>query len=128
MRRAAALALLAAVASCAKPPPPAAPKPTPRPAVSDMRFRGVARLVVSHSPFCPRSGPRVYEVRNGAVTLSYQSEGRRRVPLTAQIQSDGSFAASDGEGRLQGRLANRTLEMTIISPYCEHFWTMHAVS
>ena len=127
MRRVAALALLATVAGCAKPAPPPI-RVAPQPVVSDMRFRGVTRLVVGHSPFCPRSGPRVLEVRNREVTLSYQATGRQRVPLTAQIQSDGSFVATDGEGRLQGRFTNRTLEMTISSPYCEHFWSMREVS
>ena len=38
-------------------------------------------LIRSNNRFCPRSGPRVYEVQNGQITLSYQGVGRARVPL-----------------------------------------------
>src|SRR5205807_2560968 len=66
------------------------------------RYRGTARLVQSNNRFCPRSGPRVYELQNGQIELSYQGPGRTRVPLTAPIQPDGTFDVSDGQGRLQG--------------------------
>jgi len=91
----------------------------------DGRYRGTARLVRADGRFCPRSGPRVFEVQGGAVTLSYQGPGRERVPLSAPIQGDGSFDISDGQGRLQGHAAGGELEMTIASQYCEHHWTMH---
>ena len=128
MRPASALSLLLGVAACASPPPPASQGPPPGPPSGiEGRYRGTARLVRSDSQFCPRSGPRVYEVQNGVVTLSYQGEGRRRVPITAPIQPDGTFDVSDGEGRLQGQVSNGALEMTIASQYCEHRWTMHLI-
>ncbi|HYZ64399.1 MAG TPA: hypothetical protein VE650_18265 [Acetobacteraceae bacterium] len=124
-RRGVALALALGVAACSKPQPvPVQAAPTPPPPGVEGRYRGTARLVRSANRFCPRSGPRVYEVENGVVTLSYQGEGRTRVPLTAPIQGDGTFDVSDGEGRLQGRVGDGTLEMTIASRQCEHRWTM----
>ncbi len=128
MRRAAALLLLAGLASCGKPQPIVLqPQASPPPGV-DTRYRGTARLVRADNRFCPRSGPRVYEVQNGAVTLSYQAAGRARVPLTAEIRPDGTFETSDGEGRLQGQLVNGVLEMTISSRFCEHRWTMRPIT
>lgn len=129
--RAAALLLTLGFAGCAQPKPAAveaqAPPASPPPPGIEGRYRGTARLIYSNNRFCPRSGPRVYEVQNGAVTLSYQGAGRRRVPLTAPIQSNGDFDASDGEGRLQGHLGDGTLVATIASQYCEHRWTMRQV-
>ena len=125
--RVAAVLLAAGLAACSKPQPIVLQPPPAAPAGIEGRYRGTARLVRSTNRFCPRSGPRVYEVQNGVVTLSYQGEGRTRVPLTAPIQPDGSFDVSDGEGRLQGRLANGTLEMTIASRACEHRWTMRPI-
>lgn len=91
---------------------------------TDGRYRGTARLIRADNRFCPRSGPRVYEVREGVVTLSYQGQGRARIPLTAPIQGDGSFDVSDGEGRLQGRVDSGGMTATIASQTCEHHWTM----
>ena len=125
----AALAILAlALAGCASKPPPVVAQPPPGPPAGvDGRYRGTARLVRSDNRYCPRSGPRVYEVQNGFVTLSYQGPGRERVPLTATINPNGDFDTSDGEGRLQGHLGNGTLTMTIASQYCEHHWTMNLI-
>ncbi len=91
-------------------------------------YRGTARLIRSDNRYCPHSGPRSYQVKNGAVTLAYQGAGRQRVPLTAPIQSNGDFDISDGEGRLQGHAADGALTMTIASQYCEHYWTMRLVN
>ncbi|MBV8913558.1 MAG: hypothetical protein JOZ05_11030 [Acetobacteraceae bacterium] len=129
MRRLAAMALAAGLAACSKPQPPVVQTPAPSPPAGiEGRYRGTARLLrATNNRFCPRSGDRVYEVQNGEISLSYQGPGRTRVPLTAPIQPDGSFDVSDGEGRLQGHIANGTLELTIASQYCEHHWTMRAV-
>lgn len=101
-------------------PPPGAP------AGADGRYRGTARLVRGNQ-FCPRSGPRTYEVQGGAVSLAYSAGGRSRVPLTAQILSDGTFNTTDGAGVLNGQLSNGTLEISITSQQCEHRWTMRHV-
>ena len=37
------------------------------------------------------------------------------------------FDVSDGEGRLQGQVANGSLEATIASAACEHRWTMRLI-
>lgn len=92
------------------------------------RYRGTARLIRSDNRFCPRSGPRVYELQNGTVTLSYQGGGRTRIPLTAPIGSNGDFDTSDGQGRLEGKVDNGALTMTIASQYCEHHWTMRLIN
>ena len=123
--RLAALLLLAGLAGCGGSRPITLQTPAPPPAGVDGRYRGTARLVHAAGRFCPRSGPRVYEVQNGTVTLSYQGQGRNRVPLSAPIGPDGNFDVSDGEGRLQGHAADGELEMTIASQSCEHHWTMH---
>lgn len=123
-----ATGLAAGLAGCGKPQAIVLQPPPGPPAGIDGRYRGTARLVQSANRYCPRSGPRVYEVQNGTITLSYQAEGRRRVPLTATVQPDGNFDTSDGEGRLQGRLGNGVLEMTIASRFCEHRWTMHPIT
>ena len=125
-------AILAAsllVAGCAtRRPEPIVLRPPPGPPSGvEGRYRGTARLVRSDNRYCPRSGPRVYELQNGAVTLSYQGAGRARIPLTAPIEPNGDFDISDGQGRLQGRAANGTLTMTIGSEYCEHHWTMRLI-
>ena len=126
----AAPALLAlALASCAgKPPPPPAPQAPPSPPSGiEGRYRGTARLVRADNRYCPRSGPRVYELQNGVVTLSYQGAGRQRVPLTAPVQPNGDFDVSDGDGRLKGHVADGNLELTIASQSCEHYWSMRLV-
>ena len=92
----------------------------------DGRYRGTARLVRGDR-LCPRSGPRVYEVQNGVVSLAYSAGGRNRLPLSADIRSDGRIQASDGAGTLEGQLSNGTLEVTIASNQCEHRWTMRKV-
>ena len=118
------------LAGCAGRPPPPPPEP-PRPPVGiEGRYRGTARLLVSNNRACPRSGPRVYELENGQVTLAYSAEpssarGRpERVPLTAPVQPDGRIQASDGQGTMDGQLQDGLLEVTISSPVCQHRWTM----
>ncbi len=129
MRRAALLLLVAALGACSKAAQPIVLQPpTGPPPDVDTRYRGTARLVRAANQFCPRSGPRVYEVQNGAIALSYQAAGRRRVPISAPVQADGTFEATDGEGRLQGQLVNGLLEITISSEFCEHRWTLRPVS
>lgn len=126
MRTAAALmGAGVALAACAKPAPIVLAPPAPPPGIEG-RYRGTARLVRGNQ-FCPRSGPRVYELTNGAVTLAYSAGGRSRVPLTASVQPDGSFRTDDGAGVLEGQLVNGTLEVTITSQQCEHRWTMRHV-
>lgn len=125
MRRALSLAALSLLAACAQRPVVAEAPPGPPPGI-DGRYRGTARLVRGDR-LCPRSGPRVYELNNGTVTLAYSAGGRRRVPLSAQVQGDGRIQASDGEGVLDGQLANGLLEITISSRQCEHRWTMRQV-
>src|SRR3954451_22333036 len=126
--RVAVVALALGVAACSsKPKPVVVQAPPAPPSGIEGRYRGTARLVQSNNRFCPRSGPRVYELQNGQIELSYQGPGRTRVPLTAPIQPDGTFDVSDGQGRLQGRVANGTLETTIASQYCEHHYTMRPV-
>ncbi len=127
MRGAALLLLAAGLAACSKGQPIVLQPPPGPPPGTDTRYRGTARLVRAADRFCPRSGPRVYEVQNGTIALSYQAAGRRRVPLSAQVQGDGTFEATDGEGRLQGRLANGLLEITISSQLCEHRWTLRPI-
>ncbi len=125
MRAAAALMGLGVLGGCAKPVPVVVAPPAP-PAGIEGRYRGTARLVRGNQ-FCPRSGPRVYELTNGVVTLAYSAGGRRRVPLTAAVKPDGSFRTEDGEGVLEGQLVSGTLEVTITSAQCEHRWTMRHV-
>lgn len=136
MRHAAswAPALLGLVlAGCATRPPAPAPAPAGPPSGIEGRYRGTARLVRSDSRFCPRSGPRVYELENGAVTLAYStvplsSRSRpERVPLTAPVRSDGRIQASDGVGTIDGQLNDGLLEITVSSQECEHRWTLHKV-
>ena len=126
---AAGLAAGLLLAGCATPPAPIELSPQPGPPTGvEGRYRGTARLIRSDNRYCPRSGPRVYEVQNGAITLSYQGAGRARIPLTAPIRGDGRFDTSDGEGRLEGRVSDGALAMTIASQYCEHHWTMRLIN
>jgi hypothetical protein len=116
------------LAGCSTPPPPIVLTPPPSPPSGiEGRYRGTARLIRSDNRFCPRSGPRVYELQNGVVTLSYQGPGRARIPLTAPISANGDFDISDGQGRLEGKAADGSLTMTIASQYCEHHWTMRLI-
>ncbi len=117
------------MAGCAsKPAPIVLQQPPPQPPSGiEGRYRGTARLIHADNRYCPRSGPRVYELQNGQITMSYQGPGRARVPLTAPIQPNGDFDVSDGEGRLQGHVADGQLEFTIASQSCEHHWTMRLI-
>lgn len=122
---------LCALTACATAPPPA-PQAAPRPPPGiEGRYRGTARLIRGDR-FCPRSGPRVYEVENTSVTFSYSAATRRgarptRIPLTAPIGPDGEFGANDGVGTLDGAVRDGTLEFTVASAECEHRWTMRKV-
>jgi len=93
----------------------------------DGRYRGTVRLIRAAGPYCPRSGARVLEVSNGAVSLSYSVAPRQRVSLTAQIDADGRIQASDGEGTMEGQVSNGRLEVTVASRQCEHRWTLTRV-
>ncbi len=116
---------LLALEACA--PRPIVLEPPPGPPVGvEGRYRGTARLVRGDR-FCPRSGPRVYEVQNGAITLAYSAGGRTRTPLTANIGPAGAFSTNDGDGRLEGAARDGNLEITISSMQCEHRWTMRKV-
>jgi len=127
--RAGGLLLLTALAGCgsgAKPIvlSPAAANPSPG---IDGRYRGTVRLVRAAGPYCPRSGARVLDVSRGAVSLSYSVAPRQRVSLMAQIGPDGHIQASDGEGTMEGQVANGRLELTVASRQCEHRWTLTRV-
>ncbi len=116
------------LAGCASKPAPIQLRPPPEaPSGIEGLYRGTARLIRADNRFCPRSGPRTYQLRNGVVTLSYQGAGRARVSLSAPIDGNGEFDTSDGEGRLQGRAVNGSLIITIGSQYCEHHWTMRLI-
>lgn len=123
-RAALVLGALTALAACAPRTPPAAPElpPGPPPGV-DGRYSGTARLVRGDRA-CPRSGHRYYQVVNGVVSLSYSAGGRARVQLSADIQPDGHFQATDGVGVLDGQLRDGMLEITVSSQQCEHHWTL----
>lgn len=123
--RAAALLLLATLGACARPVVAPVVPEGPPPGIEG-RYRGTARLVTGDRA-CPRSGPRVYELEHGQVTLAYSAGGRRRVPLTATVAPNGDIQASDGEGTMQGHVGNGLLEVTIASRQCEHRWTMRLV-
>ena len=124
---------MALLAGCTSRPPALPPAPAAPPPGIEGRYRGTARLVRSESRFCPRSGPRVYELENGVVTLAYStvplsSRARpERVPLTAPVQNNGRIQASDGVGTIDGQLNDGLLEVTIASQECEHRWTLHKV-
>ena len=132
LRTAAILGLLLLDACGGPKPIVLAPQAGP-PVGTDGRYRGTARLVRGDRA-CPRSGPRVYDVENGTVTVAYSGDRRTprstpaRVPLSATIQSDGKLQASDGTGTLDGQLAGDTLEFSISSALCEHRWTLRHVS
>ncbi len=125
--------MIVALAGCAARPPAGPEVAAGPPPGIDGRYRGTARLVVSHSRFCPRSGPRIYEVDNGQVTLAYSTvplsarARPERVPLTAPIQADGRIQASDGTGTIDGQVHDGLLEVTVASAECEHRWTLHKV-
>ena len=127
-RFAALLGLAAMLAACARPAPPSPPvtaaAPGPLPPGIEGRYRGTARLVRAANNFCPRSGPRTLELTGPVLTLSYSVPPRQRVPLTADIQSDGRLLAEDGVGTLDGQWTNGLLEVTIGSEMCEHRWTL----
>jgi hypothetical protein len=129
MRRAASVLLLAALASCGSRPKPIVLSPaaaSPAQGV-DGRYRGTVRLVRAAGPYCPRSGARVLEISGGNISLSYSAAPRQRVSLIAQIGPDGRIQASDGEGTMEGQLANGRLEVTVASRQCEHRWTLTRV-
>ena len=120
-----ALLTVVALAGCAQRATAPELPPGPPPGVEG-RYRGTARLVRGDR-FCPKSGPRVYQVANGAVSLAYSAGGRARVTLTADIQPNGKISGSDGVGTLDGQLTDGLLEITITSPQCEHHWSMNKV-
>ncbi len=125
--RAAALATFTLFSGCGGPKPIVLQRPPEPPPGIDGRYRGTARLVRAENRSCPRSGPRVYQLTGGEVTLSYSGGGRARVPLTAAVQPDGRFRTSDGEGTLEGQAEDGMLEITISSEQCEHHWTMRKI-
>ena len=125
MRRILPLLLLTTLAGCVKPDATVVQPAGPPPGI-DGRYRGTARLVRGDR-FCPRSGPRVYELQGGTVTLAYSAGGRRRVPLSATVQGDGRIQGNDGEGTIDGQVTNGSLDVTIASAQCEHRWTMRLV-
>ena len=122
------LALATGLAACQPQPIVLAPAGPPPPG-TDGRYRGTARLIRAESRYCPRSGPRVLEVYNGQITLSYSGDSlRSRTPLTAQIGSDGHIQGSDGIGTMEGELRDGQLGVTIGSRTCEHRWTLTKVN
>lgn len=133
MRGRATLLAVLVVGACGGPKPIVLQPQGGAPVGTDGRYRGTARLVRGDRA-CPRSGPRVYDVESGKVTVAYSGDRRTprstpaRVPLSADIQSDGKLQASDGTGTLDGQLAGDTLEFTISSALCEHRWTLRHVN
>jgi hypothetical protein len=129
MRRAGPLLLAAGLAACGPADKPIVLRPPPTIADSsiDGRYRGTVRLIRAAGPYCPRSGARVLEVARGTVSLSYSSGPRQRVSLTAQVAPDGRIQASDGEGTLEGQVANGRLDVTVASRQCEHRWSLARV-
>jgi hypothetical protein len=123
----AALALGAALVGCATPPPPPPPVVAAPPPPVDGRYRGTARLVRAERPGCPRSGARVLQVTGNAITLPYTIRPRQLGELTAEIQPNGVFQASDGLGTLDGTLRGGQLEITISSAMCENHWSLTRV-
>ena len=81
----AALALLSLLAACGGPQPIVLQRPPEPPSGIDGRYRGTARLMRAADRYCPRSGPRIYQLTGGEVTLSYSGPGHARIPLTAPI-------------------------------------------
>ena len=128
MRRVALLAVLTGLAAC-QPQPITRASQAPPPPGTDGRYRGTVRLIRAESRFCPRSGPRVLEVYDGQITLSYSGDAlKSRVPLTAQVGGDGHIQASDGIGTMEGELRDGQLGVTIASRACEHRWTLTKVN
>ena len=93
----------------------------------DGRYRGIARLIRAERPGCPRSGARVLEVTGTAITLPYTVRPRQIGQLTAEVQPDGGFQASDGVGSLNGTVHGGRLEITISSAMCENHWSLTRV-
>ncbi len=132
------LLLASALAGCGSPEPvrrPVVVQParSVAPQGVDGRYRGTTRLVRSDSQSCQRSGPRLFDVTGGAVTLAYLAPAPRgyrpeRVSLTAVVQADGRLQASDGVGTIDGTLRSGLLEITVASQLCEHRWTLRRVS
>ena len=129
MRCAGSLFLAAVITACAPAAPPIKLRPVAvvSPVGVDGRYRGTVRLVRAAGPYCPRSGARVLEVYRGNISLSYSAAPRQRVSLTAQVTPDGRIQASDGEGSIEGQLADGRLEITVASRLCEHRWTLTRV-
>lgn len=129
MRRAGPLLLAALLAACGPADRPIVLRPAAPVSVAglDGRYRGTARLIRAAGPYCPRSGARVLDVYRGGVSLAYSAAPRQRVPLTAQVGPDGRIQASDGEGTMEGQLAQGRLEVTVASRQCEHRWTLTKV-
>ena len=67
------------------------------------------------------------EVRGDSITLPYTAAPRQIGELTAEIQRDGGFQASDGVGSLNGTLRGGELEITISSAVCENHWSLTRV-
>ena len=67
------------------------------------------------------------EVRGESITLPYTVAPRQIGELTAEIQRDGGFQASDGVGSLNGTLRRGELEITISSAVCENHWSLTRV-
>lgn len=100
-------------------------KPAPGPPTGvDGRYRGTVRLVRANDRSCPRSGPRLLQVTNGRIALSYNAGPRQRQELVTTVESDGAIKASDGVGSMDGRVADGRLDLTIASATCEHRWSM----
>ncbi len=99
------------------------PPPGP-PAGVDGRYRGTVRLVRANDRSCPRSGPRLLQVSNGRIELSYNAGPRQRQVLATTVEGDGTIRASDGVGSVEGRVADGRLDLTIASATCEHHWSM----
>lgn len=120
------LLLAAGLAACGPAAKPIVLRPPPiiAQASIDGRYRGTVRLIRAAGPYCFRSGARMLEVSRGAVSLSYSNAPRQRVSLTAQIAPDGRIQASDGEGTMDGQVANGRLEVTVASRQCEHRYTL----
>ncbi len=93
----------------------------------DGRYRGTARLIRAERPGCPRSGARVLQITGNSITLPYTVQPRQIGQLTAEIQPDGMFQASDGVGSLNGTLRGDQLEITISSAMCENHWSLTRV-
>ena len=67
------------------------------------------------------------EVTGELITLPYTVQPREMGQLTAEVQPDGGFQASDGAGSLNGTLRRGELEITISSAMCENHWSLTRV-